>query len=216
MVRIFRRAFGHHLCGEQHLFAGRRPASKLEWGDGVPQRSHAAALDGCRGVFQSCALSVRKRAAHIQRLPQRRNGAGGCDPYEEHALPRKVESPVPGGGVQHLQLRQVCSAQPEFRQSSIRRCRGARQSSADCTVRLETRLLVRSSPKAATRPPALTITTSLGGRRITPSSAGVIPGQVGLGQVTLLIPPDMAAGEHGFSITAGGTNSNTCQIAVAR
>jgi len=44
----------------------------------------------------------------------------------------------------------------------------------------------------------------------------VIPGQVGLGQVTLLIPPDMAAGEHGFSITAGGTNSNTCQIAVAR
>ena len=64
--------------------------------------------------------------------------------------------------------------------------------------------------------PASTISTTLGGRQITPVFAGMIPGYVGVGEVELLIPIDMEAGEQGFSITVGTASSNICQIAVAR
>jgi len=64
--------------------------------------------------------------------------------------------------------------------------------------------------------PAGTVSALMGGRRITPSFAGMIPGFVGVGAVNLLIPADMAAGEQGFSITVGTANSNTCQIAVVK
>jgi len=64
--------------------------------------------------------------------------------------------------------------------------------------------------------PAGTVTALMAGRRITPSFAGMIPGFVGVGEVDLLIPADMAAGDAGFSITVGTANSNTCQIAVAK
>ena len=64
--------------------------------------------------------------------------------------------------------------------------------------------------------PAGTVSALMGGRRITPSFAGMIPGYVGVGEVDLLIPADMAAGDSGFSITVGTANSNTCQIAVVK
>jgi len=64
--------------------------------------------------------------------------------------------------------------------------------------------------------PASTISAVLGDWRITPSFAGMIPGYVGVGEVELLIPTDIAAGEQGFSITVGTARSNTCQIVVAR
>jgi len=64
--------------------------------------------------------------------------------------------------------------------------------------------------------PAGTVTALMAGRRITPSFAGMIPGYVGVGEVDLLIPADMPAGDPGFSITMGTANSNTCQIAVVR
>ena len=64
--------------------------------------------------------------------------------------------------------------------------------------------------------PAGTVSAMMGGRRITPSFAGMIPGYVGVGEVDVLIPADMATGDAGFSITVGNANSNTCQIAVAK
>lgn len=64
--------------------------------------------------------------------------------------------------------------------------------------------------------PSGTVTALMAGRRITPSFAGMIPGYVGVGEVDLLIPADMPAGDPGFSITVGTANSNTCQIAVVK
>ncbi len=64
--------------------------------------------------------------------------------------------------------------------------------------------------------PVGTVGVSMGGRRITPTFAGMIPGYVGVGEVDLLIPADMAAGDSSFSITVGTAISNICQIAVVK
>lgn len=60
------------------------------------------------------------------------------------------------------------------------------------------------------------VSASLGGRRVIPTFLGMIPGFVGVGEVDLLVPSDLADGLHGLTVTVGNVGSNTCQITVGK
>ncbi len=57
---------------------------------------------------------------------------------------------------------------------------------------------------------------SMGGRTVVPTFLGLVPGLVGVAEVNLIVPPDLASGLHGFSIIFDNATSNTCQIAVGQ
>ena len=58
------------------------------------------------------------------------------------------------------------------------------------------------------------VSASLGGRTIVPTFLGMVPGAIGVAEVDLVIPSDLAGGLHGLSITFANAASNSCQIAV--
>jgi adhesin/invasin len=60
------------------------------------------------------------------------------------------------------------------------------------------------------------VSASLGGRSLSPTYLGLIPGYVGVGEVDLLVPSDMTGGLLNFAVTVGNATSNTCQIAVGK
>ena len=81
------------------------------------------------------------------------------------------------------------------------------------------------NPSLATGAPARTVplsippgpvSASLGGRNLDPAYLGLIPSYVGVGEVDLLVPSDLAGGLQNFSVTVSNATSNTCQIAVGK
>lgn len=64
--------------------------------------------------------------------------------------------------------------------------------------------------------PVNPVSASLGSRTLQPGFLGLIPGFVGMAEADVLIPADMPAGTHGFSVTVGSASSNTCQLTVTR
>ena len=60
------------------------------------------------------------------------------------------------------------------------------------------------------------VSASLGGRSLSPTYLGLVPGYVGVGQVDLLIPSDLTGGPVNLTVTVGNATSNTCQIAVGK
>ena len=59
------------------------------------------------------------------------------------------------------------------------------------------------------------VTVNIGGRTFTPDYAGLTPGFVGLYQVNVRVPADLAAtGDVPVSVSVAGGASNTVTIAV--
>lgn len=60
------------------------------------------------------------------------------------------------------------------------------------------------------------VSASLGGRTVIPTFLGMVPGLIGVAEVDLVVPSDLAGGLHGLSIIFANTTSNSCQLAVGQ
>lgn len=60
------------------------------------------------------------------------------------------------------------------------------------------------------------VSASIGGRTVIPTFLGLVPGTIGVAEVDLAVPSDMASGLHSLSITFANTTSNSCLIAVGQ